>query len=133
MRQLLTRLFAFALVAIISLTGCSAGTSGQMTGNYQQDTLTVVEGLRSAIQMDEDDPAKPQAESQARALINDFAARYRRDDSVKGLSSFTTMQTALNEIAGHYSSYPNRPIPQRLRDRVEQQLRRVEAALKRGR
>jgi photosystem II Psb27 protein len=39
MKSLLTKLFAVLLVAVIGLTGCSAGTSGQLTGNYQDDTL----------------------------------------------------------------------------------------------
>ena len=53
-------------------------------------------------------------------------------NSVSGLSSFTTMRTALNSLAGHYSSYPNRPVPQKLKTRLEQELQQVESALKRG-
>ncbi len=42
------------------------------------------------------------------------------------------MRTALNSLAGHYSSYPNRPVPQKLKDRLEQEFNQVEAALRRG-
>ncbi|MEM9505673.1 MAG: photosystem II protein Psb27 [Cyanobacteria bacterium P01_E01_bin.43] len=133
MRQLLTRFFALILVAVIGLTGCnSAGVSGQMSGDYRQDTLTVIETLRTAINLSADDPDKNLAEANARNLINDFFSFYRRDNAVEGLSSFATTRTALNALAGHYSSYPNRPIPDKLKTRLEQEFKQVEAALKRG-
>ncbi len=132
MKSLLARLFALVLVAVVGLTGCSAGTSGRLTGDYRQDTLMLVDSLRTSISLPDDDPAKIEAQADAKAVISDFASRYRRDSSVATLSSFTTMRTALNAIAGHYSSYPNRPLPEQLKTRVEQELKQVEAALKRG-
>jgi photosystem II Psb27 protein len=131
MKTLLSRLFALMLVAVIGLTGCSAGTSGMLSGDYRQDTLMLVDSLRTAITLPDDDPAKAEAHATAKVVISDFASRYRRDPAVATLSSFTTMRTALNAIAGHYSSYPNRPLPEKLRTRVEQELKQVEAALKR--
>ncbi|MGF1516705.1 MAG: photosystem II protein Psb27 [Nodosilinea sp.] len=132
MKSVIARLFALVLVAVIGLTGCSAGTSGMLTGDYRQDTLMLVDSLRTSISMPDDDPAKAEAQAAAKGVISDFASRYRRDASVATLSSFTTMRTALNAIAGHYSSYPNRPLPEKLKTRVEQELKQVEAALKRG-
>lgn len=132
MKPLISRLLALMLVAVIGLTGCSAGTSGQLTGDYRQDTLMLVDSLRTAIALPDDDPAKAEAQAEAKVVISDFASRYRRDAAVANLSSFTTMRTALNAIAGHYSSYPNRPLPEKLKTRVEQELKQVEAALKRG-
>lgn len=133
MKQLFTRILALVFVAFIGLTGCSsAGVSGQITGDYSQDTLTVIEGLRSAVSLPDDAPDKAAAQAEARALINDFASRYRRDNSVSGLSSYRTVSTALNAIAGHYSSYPNRPFPEKLKKRLEQEFKQVEAALRRG-
>ncbi|MGF1568842.1 MAG: photosystem II protein Psb27 [Nodosilinea sp.] len=132
MKPLITRLFALLLVAVIGLTGCSAGTSGRLSGDYQADTLMLVDSLRTAISLPDDDPTKPEAQAEAKTLISDFASRYRRDGAVATLSSFTTMRTALNAIAGHYSSYPNRPLPEKLKVRVEQELNQVEAALRRG-
>lgn len=133
MKRLLARLFAVLLVAVIGLTSCSsAGTSGKLTGDYQQDTLMLIDSLRTAIELPEDAPNKSSAQSEAKTLINDFASRYRRDNSVAGLTSFTTMRTALNAIAGHYTSYPNRPLPKDLQARVEKEFTRVEAALRRG-
>ena len=132
MKSLIARLFALVLVAVVGLSGCSAGTSGMLTGDYRQDTLMLVESLRTAIEQPDDDPAKPEAQATAKVVISDFASRYRRDASVANLSSFTTMRTALNAIAGHYSSYPNRPLPEKLKTRVAQELKQVESALNRG-
>ncbi|MBE9108450.1 photosystem II protein Psb27 [Nodosilinea sp. LEGE 07298] len=132
MKSLIARLLALVLVAIVGLTGCSAGTSGMLTGDYRQDTLMLVDSLRNSISLPDDDPAKLDAQAEAKAVISDFASRYRRDSSVANLSSFTTMRTALNAIAGHYSSYPNRPLPEKLKTRVEQELKQVESALNRG-
>ncbi|NEQ46386.1 MAG: photosystem II protein Psb27 [Leptolyngbya sp. SIOISBB] len=133
MKQLITRFFALVLVAVIGLAGCSsAGVSGKMTGDYKQDTLTVVDDLRTAINIAQDDPNKGAAEVDARNIINDYFSYYRRDRAIDGLSSFTTLRTALNGLAGHYSSYPNRPIPDKLKNRLEQEFKQVEAALKRG-
>lgn len=132
MKPLITRLFALLLVAVVGLTGCSAGSSGKLTGDYRADTLMLVDSLRTAIQLSDEDPAKAEAQADAKVVISDFASRYRRDAAVANLSSFTTMRTALNAIAGHYSAYPNRPLPEKLKTRVEQELKQVEAALKRG-
>lgn len=132
MKSLISRLLALVLVAVVGLAGCSAGTSGMLTGDYRQDTLMLVDSLRTSINLPDDDPAKVEAQAEAKAVISDFASRYRRDTSVANLSSFTTMRTALNAIAGHYSSYPNRPLPEKLKTRVEQELKQVESALKRG-
>ncbi len=133
MRNLLSRVFALMLVAVIGLTGCSAvGPSDGLTGNYTEDTTALIETLRESITLPKDDPNKVQLQDEAKAKINGFASRYRRNGSVSNLSSFATMRTALNALAGHYSSYPNRPVPQKLQERLEQEFRQVEAALRRG-
>jgi photosystem II Psb27 protein len=129
MKSWLSRFFAILLVAVVGLTGCSAVTSSQLTGNYRQDTLLLVDSLRTAVELPDDAPNKAESQANAKVLINDFASRYRRDASVANLNSFTTMRTVLNAIAGHYSSYPNRPIPEKLKTRVEQELKQVEAAI----
>lgn len=130
MKRLLSGVFALALVFIIGLTGCSASPTG-LSGNYRQDTLGVIESLRTALDLPDDSPDKIAAQEAAREKINDFSARYRRDGSLLKLSSFTTMRTALNSLAGHYSSYPNRPVPAKLKNRLELEFKQVEAALKR--
>ena len=133
MKNLLSRVFALMLVAVIGLTGCSAvGPSDGLTGNYTEDTIALIDSLRESIALPKDAPNKAQLQQEAKEKINGFASRYRRNASVSNLSSFSTMRTALNALAGHYSSYPNRPVPQKLQDRLEQEFRQVESALKRG-
>ncbi|MFK8183540.1 MAG: photosystem II protein Psb27 [Phormidesmis sp.] len=134
MKNLLSRMFAFMLVAVIGLTGCSAANvgSGGLTGNYTEDTVALIDSLRASIALPKDAPNKAELQDEAKMRINDFASRYRRDGKVSNLSSFSTMRTALNALAGHYSSYPNRPVPQKLQDRLEEEFKQVEAALRRG-
>ena len=131
MKRYWSRLLALVLVVVIGLIGCSASPGG-LTGDYRQDTLSVVNILRNALDLPEDSPTKAAAQAEARQIINNFASRYQRDSSISGLSSFTTMRTALNSLAGHYSSYRNRPVPQKLKNRLEQEFDLIEAALKRG-
>lgn len=133
MKHYLSRLLALVLVGIIGLTGCgSTNEVAGFTGDYRQDTLAVVNTLRTALDLPDEAENKSQAQAEARQKINNFAARYQRDAAVTTLSSFTTMRTALNSLAGHYSSYPNRPIPKKLKDRLEAEFDQVELALKRG-
>lgn len=127
----LSRLLAFVLVAVIGLTGCSTNVAG-LTGNYTQDTLTVLETLTSAIDSTEGAPETEKLQDLARVQMNDYVSRYRRDNNTAGLSSFTTMQTALNSLAGYYTSYGNRPLPDKLKQRLKQEFNRVELSLKRG-
>jgi photosystem II Psb27 protein len=122
MKRYWSRLLALVLVVTIGLMGCSGS----------QDTLAVVNIMKQALDLTPDSPNKAAIQAEARQKINDFSARYQRDNSVSNLSSFTTMRTALNSLAGHYSSYPNRPVPQKLKNRLEEELQRVEAALRRG-
>ncbi|MBE9177004.1 photosystem II protein Psb27 [Oculatella sp. LEGE 06141] len=130
MKRILSRLVVLALVFVIGLTGCSNTPAG-LSGNYRDDTLALVNTLRTAIELPDDSPTKTSAQADARQMINNFASRYRRDSSVAKLSSYTTMRTALNSLAGHYSSYPNRPVPDKLKTRLERELSQVEAALRR--
>ncbi len=131
MKRYWSRLLALVLVAVIGLTGCS-GSPDNLTGDYRQDTLAIVNVLKDALALPDNAADKATVQAEARKKINEFAARYQRNTSVSGLSSFTTMRTALNSLAGHYSSYPNRPVPEKLKNRLEQEFKQVEAALKRG-
>ena len=131
MKHYISRLLALVLVVVIGVSGCS-NVSGTMSGDYRQDTLDLVSSLRTALTLPDGAPEKPAAQADARTKINDFAAAYRRDPALTKLSSFTTMRTALNSLAGHYSSYPNRPVPEKLKKRLESEFQQVENALNRG-
>ena len=130
-QKYLSRLLALVLVIAISLVGCGSNPSG-LSGNFSQDTVAVLETLRTAIDLPDDSTTKKEVVSLARAQISDYVARYRRNSKTSGLRSFTTMQTASNAIAGYYSSYGNRPVPEKLKKRLNQEFRQVEISLKRG-
>ena len=129
-RPALVLLLPLSLWLGLSLSACSS--SSLLSGNYVNDTVKVAQVIESAIALAADDPGRSEAETQVRALINDYTARYRPRDGVNGLASFTTMQTALNSLAGHYANYPNRPLPEALRSRIDKELRQAEAGVVRG-
>ncbi|MEA5573264.1 photosystem II protein Psb27 [Calothrix sp. UHCC 0171] len=133
MKRYLSRLLSLVLVVVIGLMSFpSSANADTLTGNYSQDTLTVVNILKNILELPNDAPDRGVVQTEARQKINEFAARYQRNSSVASLSSFTTMRTALNSLAGHYSSYPNRPVPQKLKDRLQEEFVQVESALRRG-
>lgn len=130
-KKYLSRLLALVLVLVVGLMGCGSNPSG-LTGNYSQDTLTVLQNLSTAINLSNDAPNKKEVVTLARQQISDYASRYRRDAKTAGLRSFTTMQTALNALAGYYSSYGIRPLPDKLKQRLQQEFKQVEISLNRG-
>ena len=129
-RQLKAAVLAVCLCLCLMLTACSGG--GPLSGNYVEDTVAVADTLLATISLPADDPGRSDAETQARALINNYMSRYRPQPKVNGLASFTTMQTALNSLAGHYANYPNRPVPDALKDRLSKELKKAETGVVRG-
>ena len=123
---------ALGLGLCLLLTACSDDADGRLTGNYADYTISVAQTLLEVIDIPQDDPSHAQAESDARSLITDYMSRYRPQPRVNGLSSFTTMQTALNSLAGHYANYSNRPLPEALHDRLAKELTKAEKAVVRG-
>ena len=132
LKQIFSRL-AIALVLCLSLalTACSSANTG-LSGIYVEDTVAVADILLSTIALGADDPARAEAEIEARSLSNGYVARYRPRSSVNGLGSFTTMQTAINSMAGHYTNYPNRPLPEALKERIAKELKKAETNATRG-
>jgi len=123
---------AACLGVTLLLTACSGASASGLTGDYVDDTVAVAHTLQETIALPQDDANRPDAETAARSLINDYMSRYRPRPQVNGLSSFTTMQTALNSLAGHYNNYANRPLPDSLKQRVEKELTKAERAAVRG-
>lgn len=131
-KNYLSRIVALVLVVVISLIGSSSALAAGLSGNYQEDTLSMVETLTKAIELPDDAPNKEEIQQALRQQINDYIARYRRNSKYSSLKSFTTMQTALNALAGYYGSYGNRPLPEKLKKRLEQEFRQVKIAVNRG-
>ncbi len=130
-KSALSRILALVLVAVVTLTGCGNSSSG-LSGNYSEDTLSVIETLTTAIDLPDDADNKQEIQSLVKEQINDYISRYRRNGESGGLRSFTTMQTALNSLAGYYTSYGSRPIPEKLKKRLKQEFKQAEVAIKRG-
>ena len=130
-KSALSRILALVLVAVVTLTGCGNSSSG-LSGNYSEDTLAVIETLTTALDLPNDAQNQQEIKSLAKDQINDYISRYRRNGESGGLRSFTTMQTALNSLAGYYTSYGNRPLPEKLKKRLKQEFKQAEVAIKRG-
>ena len=123
-------LLVLVLGLCLGLSAC--GGDGLLSGNYVEDTAMVSQALLSTLALNPEDPAAPEAVSQARVLISDYMARYRPRPSVNGLGSFTTMQTALNSLASHYATSTKRPLPEALRSRVRKELEQAATNATRG-
>lgn len=131
-KSLLSSLFALVLVAVLGLTGCSSTSAAGLNGNYSQDTLTVIDTLTNVLNLAGDDANKGDLQNKARQQINDYISRYRRNGNSGGLKSFTTMQTALNSLAGYYTAYGSRPVPEKLKTRLQQEFKQASIAVQRG-
>ncbi|MBE9030625.1 photosystem II protein Psb27 [filamentous cyanobacterium LEGE 11480] len=133
MKRFLSRLLALVCVVLIGVTTVPAiANADSLSGRYADDVQDVIQTLKTAIDVQADTPDRAQITAAARLKINDFSARYRRNSKVSRLSSFTTMRTALNSLAAHYSSYPNRLVPDKLKVRLLDEFKKAQIALNRG-
>ena len=119
------RLFIFTLSFITSITllGYPAfAAKSNMTGDYTKDTVSVVKTLKGVIDTPKDAPNKEEVREEALSVITDYISRYRNRGMVNTTQSFTTMQTALNAMAGHYKNFATRPLPDNLKERLNKEL-----------
>ncbi|MDC3203800.1 photosystem II protein Psb27, partial [Prochlorococcus sp. AH-716-B04] len=93
-----------------------------MTGDYAKDTISVVKTLQIAVETPKDSPDKDMVRDESLALITDYISRYRNRGMVNKTQSFTTMQTALNAMAGHYKNFATRPLPDKLKERLTKEF-----------
>ncbi len=114
------------LLTIFAFVQTADAAKSSMSGDYVQDTVLVAKSLKETIAIPNDSEERSIAKDQALALITDYISRYRNRPQVNGTTSFTTMQTALNAMAGHYKTFANRPLPEKLKDRLNKELSRVE-------
>ena len=93
-----------------------------MSGDYAKDTISVVKALKGAIEIPKDASNKDEVREDSLSLITDYISRYRNRGLVNKTQSFTTMQTALNAMAGHYKNFASRPLPEKLKERLNKEL-----------
>jgi len=121
----LTNVISFALSSIIVFTifiSPSLAVKTLMTGDYAKDTISVVKTLQTAVDTPKDSPNKDEVRAEALTLITDYISRYRNRGMVNKTQSFTTMQTALNAMAGHYKNFASRPLPDKLKERLTKEF-----------
>ena len=118
---------SLVLCLIFSTFGISANAARSlMSGQYSKDTISVAQSLQETIEIATDDERKATSEAEAGQLIRDYIGRYRNRPEVNSTMSFTTMQTALNAMAGHYKTFANRPLPEDLKERLTKELAKGE-------
>ena len=115
--------FALSLIIVFTLFNSpSFAARTSMTGDYTADTISVVKALKTAVESPKDSPNKDQVRDEALTLITDYISRYRNRGTVNKTQSFTTMQTALNAMAGHYKTFASRPLPDKLKERLNNEF-----------
>tara|TARA_Y100001968_G_C19070410_1_gene578098 strand:+ start:276 stop:680 length:405 start_codon:yes stop_codon:yes gene_type:complete len=98
-----------------------------MTGDFVKDTISVSTTLKETITLPkEDKKGLSESEEEAVFLISDYISRYRNRSQVNTSTTFTTMQTALNALSGHYKTFANRPVPEDLKERLNKELSKAE-------
>ena len=113
----------FALIFSFLLTiSPSYAAQSNMSGDYPKDTISVVKALKEAIETPKDASNKDEVREESLSLITDYISRYRNRGLVNKTQSFTTMQTALNAMAGHYKNFASRPLPDKLKERLNKEL-----------
>ncbi len=122
-----TMALCLGLCLILIPFGTSAQAGTAMSGDFAADTVSVARSLRETIAIPQDAEGQSEAKDEALLLINDYISRYRNRSQVNKTVSFTTMQTALNSMAGHYKTFANRPLSEALKDRLNNELTKAEA------
>ena len=110
----------------------SEAAKTSMTGDYMKDTVSVSQILKETIDLPREAEGLSEKEEEAVFLISDYISRYRNRSQVNTTVSFTTMQTALNSLAGHYKTFSNRPVPEKLKERLNKELSKAEKLVARG-
>tara|TARA_Y100001968_G_scaffold161044_1_gene147340 strand:- start:1452 stop:1805 length:354 start_codon:yes stop_codon:yes gene_type:complete len=97
-----------------------------MSGDYVKDTINVVKTLKEEVILPKSDEEASMSNEDKVFLVTDYISRYRNRSQINQTVSFTTMQTALNAVAGHYKTFPNRAVPDSLKDRLDKELSKAE-------
>ncbi len=114
------------LLLILPFAQTAQASKSLMSGDFAKDTVLVAKNLKETIALPDDSESRDSAESEALELITGYISRYRNRPQFNGTTSFTTMQTALNAMAGHYKTFKNRPLPEKLKERLNKELSRAE-------
>ena len=89
----LTKAISFVLSLIVVFTlfsSPSIAVKTSMTGDYTQDTISVVKTLQTAVDIPKDSPNKDEVRSEALTLITDYISRYRNRGMVNNCLLYTS-------------------------------------------
>ena len=115
------------LCLILTPLGISANAAKTfMSGDFSKDTISVAQTLKETIDLPKNSEGLSDEEKDAVFLISDYISRYRNRSQVNTSITFTTMQTALNALSGHYKTFANRPVPENLKERLNKELSKAE-------
>ena len=105
-----------------------------ITSDYYTDAAKVVAHMRLATSLEKGAPNMEMIALNCKKEMIDFVSFYRRFTNVSGKQSFSTLYTAINVLAGHYTSYgPKFPVPEKRRKRLFQEYAEVEKNIKKRR
>ncbi len=128
-RKILSYSFSIFLGILLILLPFGQSLSAakpSMSGDFVKDTVSVAQSLKGTIALPDDAETLSESKDEALGLITAYISRYRNRPQFNSTSSFTTMQTALNAMAGHYKTFSNRPLPENLKERLNKELTRAE-------
>ncbi len=100
-----------------------------LSGDYLEDTISVAQTLRETISIPKESKGRTKSEQEAVGLITDYISRYRNRPQINETISYTTMQTALNALAGHYNN-SKRPLSEDLKNRLDSELSKATELVK---
>ena len=125
MEATLALLICLCLIFIPFISSANAARTA-MTGDFTKDTVSVAQSLKETIAIPNDNDERSSAQKEAVILITDYISRYRNRPQVNQTVSYTTMQTALNAMAGHIKTFSTRPLPDELKNRLNKELSKAE-------
>ena len=105
-----------------------------LTYNYDSDAAKVRNHMVTATGLAKGSERMEDFGKNLKKEMIDFVSFYRRFTNVSGKQSFSTLYTAINVLAGHYTSYgPKFPVPEKRRKRLFQEYAEVEKNIKKRR
>uniref|UniRef100_A0A7R9U867 Photosystem II Psb27 protein n=2 Tax=Pinguiococcus pyrenoidosus TaxID=172671 RepID=A0A7R9U867_9STRA len=109
-------------------------TDWGLSNQYYDDAVRVVNHMRYATIMPKSTPNYEAIATNCKKEMIDFVSFYRRFPNVAGKPSFSTLYTAINVLAGHYTNYGVKfPVPEKRKKRLLQEYAEIEKNIKRSR
>mmetsp|Transcript_43620 Transcript_43620/g.88205 ORF Transcript_43620/g.88205 Transcript_43620/m.88205 type:complete len:197 (-) Transcript_43620:247-837(-) len=102
--------------------------------DYYSDAARVVAHMEYATQMEKGTPNMDLIGKNMKKEMVDFVSFYRRFNNISGKQSFSTLYTAINVLAGHYTSYGTKfPVPEKRRKRLYQEYAEIQKNIRKQR